>query len=96
MLKALRFLNATNPHFLSALGIGRLPILAYFVVALLTSSRYGYAQTAPGPATNPGLSPVTEIATVERNGYSISGLVTQDSRTGMNELCSTSLCVYCG
>ena len=67
----------------SSLSIGRLPILVLFLVALLTSSRFGYAQTAPWPGADPNLSHLTQIVTVERNGYSISGLVThlQDRKT---------------
>ncbi|HET7854715.1 MAG TPA: hypothetical protein VFM04_09695 [Candidatus Methylomirabilis sp.] len=65
-----------NHRFLRSPCIGRLPILVFSVVALLTSSRIGHAQREPSPGTD-------HVVTVKRNGYTISGLVThlQDAKT---------------
>jgi len=76
-------INTMNHRCPTSLSIGRLPILVFSVVALLTSSRLGHAQTEPSPGTDPNLSHPTRVVTVKRNGYTISGLVThlQDAKT---------------
>ncbi|MBI4527068.1 MAG: hypothetical protein HY695_25000 [Deltaproteobacteria bacterium] len=68
---------------LTSLSVGPLPILVVFAAALLTSSRFGHAQTGPSLGTDPNLSHPTRVATVKRNGYTISGLVThlKDAKT---------------
>jgi pimeloyl-ACP methyl ester carboxylesterase len=72
-----------NHRYLTPLCTGRLPILVFSVVALLTSSCLGHAQREPSPDTHPSLSHANHVVTVKRNGYTISGLVThlQDGKT---------------
>jgi len=72
-----------NHRYLTLLCFGRLPILIFSVVALLTSSCLAQVQREPSPGTDPNLSHPTHVVTVKRNGHTISGLVThlQDGKT---------------
>jgi pimeloyl-ACP methyl ester carboxylesterase len=76
-------INTMNHRYLTPLCIGRLAILIFSVVALLTSSCLGHAQREASAGTDPNLSHPTHVVTVKLNGYTISGLVTllQDGKT---------------
>jgi hypothetical protein len=76
-------INTMNHRYLTPLCIGRLAILIFSVVALLTSSCLGHAQREASAGTDPNLSHPTHVVTIKLNGYTISGLVTllQDGKT---------------
>jgi hypothetical protein len=76
-------IKTMNHRDLTPLCIGRLPMLIFSVLALLTSSCLGHAQRESSPGTDPNLSHPTHVVTVKRDAYTISGLVThlQDGKT---------------
>lgn len=63
--------------------MGRLAVLVFSAVILLTNGCTRQVQTEPSRGTDPSLSHPTQVVTVERDGYTVSGLVThlEDAKT---------------
>jgi hypothetical protein len=72
-----------NDRHLTQLCIRRLPNLIFLVMALLTSSCLGPTQRESSSGVDSNLAHPTQVVTVKRDGYTISGLVThlQDGKT---------------
>ena len=65
-----------DPRFSNLITIRRLQIFVLFVALLLTSVRLGHAAAGASSAADSNLSQPTQVVTVKRDGYTISGLVT--------------------
>lgn len=63
-------------RFLTVPGISRLAFPILLMLALLTSGRHGHAQTEPAPDADPNLAHPNYVVVVNRDGYTIAGLVT--------------------
>lgn len=70
------FESGLDHRFPNLISTRRLQFFVFFVALLLASIQLGHAQAGSSPAADATLSHATQVVTIQRNGYTISGLVT--------------------